>query len=60
MKELNYSPKLPINPDDLAKEEIRKEWFNDQNILVLSFAKAGSPFEIIDVFINEPIPFKDL
>lgn len=59
LSEINFKPKAPINPLDLAKEEKRKEWIEEKNAKVISFQNPKEIFLQIDVFIlNDLFSFK--
>lgn len=60
MLALGYKPKLPVKAEDFAKKEIRKKWGEEKNMMVFSFIHPQNPFEIIDVFVEEPRPFDEL
>lgn len=60
MLALGYKPKLPVNAEDFAKKEIRKKWIGEKNMMVFSFVHPKNPFEMIDVFVDEPRPFNEL
>lgn len=57
MKRLGYRPRVPVPPEDFAKEELRKKWIKEKNMVVFSFYHPKSPFELIDVFVYHPRPF---
>ncbi len=60
MRDLGYKSRLPVDPTDLANLDKRKEWIRDKGMMVFSFLNPKNPFELIDVFVREPKPFKDL
>jgi len=59
MKILGYTAKVPANPTDLANPEIREEWIKNKNMKVFSFINEKVPYKLIDIFVNEPIPFDE-
>ncbi|MBN8555699.1 MAG: nucleotidyl transferase AbiEii/AbiGii toxin family protein [Deltaproteobacteria bacterium] len=60
MLRLGYQPRVPVNPVDFANPKIRKEWISKKGMLVFSFVHPSNPFELVDIFVKEPRPFKDL
>lgn len=59
LSEQGYSPRLPINPADLANQTIRAEW-KQRNMVALSFLLNVKPFTVIDIFIDHPIQYDEL
>lgn len=57
LKELGYKPRLPVNPSDFTNRSIRENWIKEKNMLVFTFIHPKDDFKVIDVFVNEPIPF---
>jgi len=53
-------PRLPVNPMQFTDKAVRDGWFNDKNMLVFSFYQPENPLVILDVFVREPIPFKEM
>ena len=37
LKGLDYIPRLPVNPDDIANPDILKEWVENKNLKAFSF-----------------------
>ena len=60
MENLGYKPKLPVKTEDLADPEKRKEWIQKKNMVVFSYLNPKNPFEIVDIFVQEPKPFSEL
>jgi hypothetical protein len=60
MNELGYSPKVPVNPMDFADPEKRKIWINEKNMKVFSFYHSDKPYDIMDVFVANPISYAEL
>jgi len=57
---LGYQSRLPVNALDFANPKIRQRWITEKGMLVFSFIHPSNPFELVDIFIKEPRPFKDL
>lgn len=60
MKNLGYIPKVPVMPEDFANPAIRKVWIEEKNMKVFSYTLPNNPFETIDVFVEEPMPFEEM
>ena len=60
MEKLGFAPRLPVPARDFADEIKRESWVREKNMLVFSFINPDNPYEVIDVFANEPKPFLEL
>jgi hypothetical protein len=60
MKSLGYVPRVPVRVEDFADPIKRKEWIDEKGMMVFTFVQPSNPFEIIDVFTEEPLPFDQL
>lgn len=60
MKELGFKPRAPVRAEDFADETMRKEWIQKKGMMVFSFVHIQNPYEIIDLFSEEPYPFSEL
>jgi hypothetical protein len=60
MNELGYKPKVPVNPVDFADPRNRKKWMDEKGMKVFPFFHPDKPFELIDVFIDNPINFEEM
>ncbi len=60
MTELGYTPKVPVHPEEFADPQKRESWIQEKNMKVFSFISHMNPFELIDVFVNEPFPFEEM
>jgi hypothetical protein len=59
MNALGYAPRVPADPVGLADPQIRRQW-QGRNMVVYSFVSLKNPPLIIDIFIEHPIPFREL
>jgi hypothetical protein len=59
-KNLGYSPKVPVRPEDFAKKEIREKWIKEKNMIVFSYIDLKNPYLLIDIIINTPIKYEDI
>ncbi|MDI6731820.1 MAG: nucleotidyl transferase AbiEii/AbiGii toxin family protein [Candidatus Margulisbacteria bacterium] len=60
LNELGYKPKAPIDPKEFADQEKRKIWINEKNMKVFAFYHPDRAYELVDVFIEHPIDYKEL
>lgn len=60
MSRLGFKPKVPVTAEMFADPKNRERWINEKNMIVFSFWRPDRPYEVIDVFVKEPIPFKEL
>lgn len=60
MVTLGYQPRLPIDPKQLSIVSVRKDWLESRNMQVFSFFHSKDQYKIVDVFVDEPIAFKNL
>lgn len=59
LKELGYKPKLPVKAMDFVDVEKRRGWMKEKNMKVFSFHNPEKPFEIVDVFVENPLDFNE-
>jgi len=52
--------RLPVDPMLFANAATRASWIAEKHMLVFSFYDPSNPLRIVDLFVHEPIPFKDL
>jgi predicted nucleotidyltransferase len=57
MTDLGYQPKAPVAVEDFTKPEKRRQWKEEKGMLVFSFYHPKRPMDLIDVFVDEPIPY---
>lgn len=57
-KSLGYSPKVPVKPEDFAKEDMRKKWIKEKNMIVFSFIDLKKPHILIDIIIHAPFTYE--
>jgi hypothetical protein len=58
--ELGYCPRNPVNAGDLLDPAIREMWKREKGMEVFSFIDPSQPMTLIDVFIEEKIPFREV
>jgi len=57
IESLGYKPKVPVKASDFINPENRERWKREKNMKVFSFYHPEKPFELVDVFVDEPIDF---
>lgn len=60
MHELGYQPRLPVKADELLDPEKRDRWKREKSMEVFSFTDPSRPMTLIDVFIEEKIPVREV
>jgi predicted nucleotidyltransferase len=59
MKSRGYKPRVPVPIEDFADPEKRKRWVKDKGMKVFSLYHPQKLDELIDIFVEEPLPFSD-
>lgn len=57
MNELGYKPKVPVKAESFIDPENRKSWIEEKNMRVFSFYHPKKGIMLIDIFVNEPVPY---
>ena len=58
-KKLGYTPRVPVSLDDFTLADNRKKWKKEKGMLVFSLYHQQRPQDMIDIFVDEPIPFNE-
>ena len=56
--ELGYRPNIPVNAQDFADPDKRKEWIETKNMQVFSLISDRHPETTLDFFVTEPFDFE--
>ena len=56
---LGFAPRVPFTIDEFTDAKRREELFLTKNMLVLSFFKGAGKFDVVDIFVKNPIDFED-
>ena len=59
MKKMGYKPKSPVAIEDFLLAKNRKSWKEEKGMRVFSLFHPKKGSELIDVFVDEPIPFTE-
>jgi len=60
MTELGFRPRNPVKAEDFLAPAIRAVWKREKGMEVFSFVDPAQPMTLIDVFIEEKIPFREV
>ena len=60
MTELGFRPRNPVKAEDFLAPAIRAVWKREKGMEVFSFVDPAQPMALIDVFIEEKIPFREV
>ncbi|RKY81608.1 hypothetical protein DRP98_10060 [candidate division KSB1 bacterium] len=60
MKALGYKPKAPVKAEDFINHANRKKWKEEKGMMVFSFYSLKRPWQLLDVFVDEPISFREV
>ncbi|MBI5599710.1 MAG: hypothetical protein HY890_08265 [Deltaproteobacteria bacterium] len=58
LKGLDYIPRLPVNPDDMASPDILKGWIKNKNLKAFSFYHRRQNYKVVDVVLVHPLDFE--
>ncbi len=57
---LGFQAKVPVNPEDFSKKEIRDHWVQEKGLVVFTMFHPSDPLTLLDIFVEEPLPFADM
>jgi len=57
LKSAGYMPKVPVSREQFQDHKQRALWKKEKGMIVFSFVQRDPPFEMIDMFVDEPIKF---
>ncbi|MBI3601923.1 MAG: nucleotidyltransferase [Candidatus Omnitrophica bacterium] len=60
LQTIGYLPKVPVTVDQFSDTRQREQWKKEKGMIVFSFVDRQPPFQMVDMFVNEPIAFKEL
>lgn len=58
-KNLGYSSKLPVKPEDFVNKQIRERWMKEKNMIAFSYIDLKNPYVLIDIVISASLKFED-
>ncbi|TAK67110.1 MAG: hypothetical protein EPO24_00875 [Bacteroidetes bacterium] len=54
---IGYTPRVPVNPELLANQEMRNQWQEQKNMLVFSFFREHKEYRVVDILFAHPLNF---
>ena len=54
---LGFIPRAPVKAEDYADAAVRRSWFDDKGMRVLSLWDPQNPMREVDLFVENPIDF---
>jgi len=60
LKTIGYRPKVPVTKEQFKDKKQRDLWKKEKGMIVFSFIYKDPPFQLIDMFVEEPIAFEEL
>ncbi|MGI8535236.1 MAG: hypothetical protein ACR2K2_01830 [Mycobacteriales bacterium] len=57
---LGLRSRLPVEPSDFARPDVRADWVANRNMQVFSMYDPSNPFREVDLFAAYPLPFEEL
>ena len=52
LKAASFSPRLPVDPEELAQEETRKRWIAEKGMTFFSFVQQSNALVGVDIFVE--------
>ncbi len=60
LTDAGYVPKVPVQAIEFADENKREQWIKEKGMQVFSMYQPDNPLLTIDLFVKQPIPYKEL
>lgn len=57
--ELDYEPRLPVDPLDFADPDVRQQWIETKNMNAFTFHHIDQDLHVIDFLFNLPLDYED-
>ncbi len=58
LKDLEFLPRLPVNPEELSEPEKVKEWAEERNLKAFSFYHRKDNYKSVDIVLLHPLDFE--
>lgn len=58
LKNLDYLPRLPVIPDDMADPGKVRDWIENRNLKAFSFYHKKESYKVVDIVLDHPLDFK--
>jgi hypothetical protein len=59
LKNLDYTPRLPVDTLDLTDSRKVKDWIENRNLKAFSFYHKKDQFKVIDLLLVHPLQFEE-
>ena len=59
LKSLGYTPKIPVDVEELKDPRKREYWHTEKNMEVFSFINLREPTDMVDLMIYSPLDFEE-
>jgi predicted nucleotidyltransferase len=60
IRQLGLRLKVPVTAEQFADPAMRQEWIEQKNMIVMSYVNPNNPLEMIDIFVEHPLPYEQL
>jgi hypothetical protein len=57
---IGFRPRAPVGAYDFADATVRKRWIDEKGMRVFSLWDPKNPLREVDLFVEHPLPFKEL
>lgn len=58
LSELDYVPRLPVNPLDMANPDVLHDWVENRNLKAFSFYHRQQNYRVVDIVLVHPLDFE--
>ena len=58
LKRLDYVPRVPVDPMQIADAKIRKTWIKEKHMRVFSLYHKHNNFKVLDIMMSTPVSYE--
>ena len=58
LENLDYVPRLPVIPGDMADPDKVKDWIENRNLKAFSFYHKKESYKVVDIVLDHPLDFE--
>jgi hypothetical protein len=58
LKKLDYVPRVPVDPMQIADPKIRKTWIKEKHMRVFSMYHKHNNFKVLDIMVSSPVSYE--